>query len=183
MEKGNENPSGTETAKEGVSGTQEKKTGGEQSGTVTKSIDPIVIANELQEARQEAAKFRTELREIQRKTEEEAKKTAEEQGKFKELYTQTSTEMQTLKQENEALKAEVDVYRKEKEQKKKTLLSNLPDDMKALFKDGTIEQIEAVLQKLKPVDNANSLYGNQNGKPPEKAIPKTFEDLVKQQYL
>lgn len=63
-----------------------------------------ILEKEVADARKEAAKYRTTLRQQEQAQEEAARKQAEEQGEFKRLYEETQAKLTALAAEAEAAK-------------------------------------------------------------------------------
>lgn len=82
----------------------------------------------VKQLREEAAKWRTKVRELEQKQEELTRKQLEEQQKYKELYEQTIQELEQLKPKAEA-------FEEYKQKQKEELLSKLPDNLKEKYKD------------------------------------------------
>jgi len=80
----------------------------------------------VKQLREEAAKYRVELKKLKEQQEELTRKQLEEQQKYKELYEKTMKELEQLKPKAEA-------FEEFKQKQKEELLSKLPDDLKQKY--------------------------------------------------
>ena len=103
-----------------------------------------MVANAVKEVTSklngEAAGHRVAAKEAQEKLdafiasqEAEKNKQAEEQGKYQELYTSTSTQLEQLQAEREALLGNLQNYEARDQKELETLLADVPDEYKGLI--------------------------------------------------
>jgi hypothetical protein len=146
---------------------------------------------EIKKAREEAAKYRTELR-----AKEEADKKAQEealakQGEFKTLYEQEQAKAAQLAKDNEELRQFKQAASDKEEAVRKIELTKLPETVRAAFENASLEQIQAALllqnsaqatqqAAQTPSPTANSPVPATNGVPdPNKR--KTLAEMIQEQ--
>lgn len=110
---------------------------------------------QIRKLKDEAAKYRIELKTYK---EEQERKALEEQGRFKELYEKQIEEHKAKLAEYEQIlkqyeldKVELEAFRKEREHKekeiqakRKAILETLDDDLKKIYTNATLEQLEHI---------------------------------------
>lgn len=145
-------------------------------------------AEYVKELRSEAKKHRLEKEQLASKLAEienaklEAEKNALiEQGKFKELFEKEQAEKQRLIDELERVKPYEQKHLDFINQKKESLLNNLPEDIRDTFKDLDVDKLETLSAKfINDTGKPQGVPNNNNKSTPERkqVLTVPFQGLV-----
>lgn len=158
--------SGTET------GQPNQNLDGVGIGTTEPSLSVLEMQDALKKAREEAAKYRTQLKEI--KTSLTDKEIAEqkmllEQGQFEKLYNETQKKLNEYETLIPELKTKAEMFEEFQSKRRETLLQQLPEDYKQNLEKIDTDTLEFLVNKLNKPKEANSvakqLPGEDNVKP------------------
>lgn len=105
-------------------------------------------AQELKRAREEAARYRTQLREIEEAQQKAAREEAERRGEYERLYKETDTKLAQVQSELDSLRTFKAEIEEREEADRKVLLAKLPDDMRDTFATASKQQLQTILERL-----------------------------------
>lgn len=103
---------------------------------------------ELKRARDEAARYRTKLREIEEAQQKAAREEAERRGEYERLYKETDSKLAQVQSELDSLRTFKAEIEEREEADRKVLLAKLPDDMKDTFATASKQQLQTILERL-----------------------------------
>lgn len=121
------------------------------------------------------------LAEIENAKLEAEKNALIEQGKFKELFEKEQAEKQRLIDELERVKPYEQKHLEFINQKKESLLNNLPEDIRDTFKDLDVDKLEALSAKfINDTGKPQGVPNNNNKSTPERkqVLTVPFQGLV-----
>ena len=145
-------------------GDSKDEPGAQDKKSTTGEMTMESLKQELEAVRKEAAKYRTSLRTVEKEKEEAEKKNLEDQGKFKELYEKTLNDYTALQAKFELTErnfhdtdSKLNIYLKAEDEKRLSLLNELPEDLREDFKDANFQQLTKLKSNLAVRnENANS---------------------------
>lgn len=129
------------------------------------------MKEELARVRAEAAKERVKRRELEEAQAARERQEAEKRGEYERLYNETKAEYETAKSELEALRTFKAKADEQEEERRKALLTKLPDDLREVFADADARKIQAVLERISAA--GSSPAGNRQPPKPGTKAPET----------
>lgn len=162
----------TEVTQDVTNEEQDSNTDAPQDGATTDDK----TAAELKRARDEAAKYRTKLRDMEAKQAEKEKAEAEKRGEFERLYNEQKQTVKDLEKEIKELRTFKDEADNKAEESRQALLKQLPKDLQETFADATAKQIQTVIDREaakgnSPEPNRKKPNGKNGATKPTKVNP------------